>query len=462
MFKKQFLTIAMVTLGVTSFAQTVGVNTDGNPADPSALLDVRSTDKGMLIPRMDMTARDAIASPATGLLIYQTDNTAGFYYNSGTPGSPVWTMISSSANTTGTQNGVLVGQGVGNPSIFSAASTNANQVLATPTAGGAPVWVDPITTLTTSDATGTGAVVVTNGTGQMVGAGNATIDVQGTIGGVMYGQGTGVSATFSPASTAANQVLATPVAGGAPDWFNPNSLLTTSDINPGTSSSVVVSNGAGQVVGASPVTVDVQGTQGGVMYGTGAGTAATFTPAGTTGQYLKSNGTAAPAFAQPVSYFNVPTPNGGSAVLNNYFTMSGGYITYSTSGSPYSNTISTQLVMSTSFYQATSNVNLHRCVGSLSMSALGAGTFNVVVVKYNILSNTCGATSANFNEIATILGSCAINFGASDISGKWFIDFPVPVAIVPGDILILMVQNATGTTRTWYATGNATFSTNVQ
>ena len=40
-------------------------------------------------PRMTQTQRDAIASPATGLLIYQTDNTPGFYYD-----GAAWTAIS--------------------------------------------------------------------------------------------------------------------------------------------------------------------------------------------------------------------------------------------------------------------------------------------------------------------------------------------------------------------------------
>ena len=39
--------------------------------------------KGMLIPRMTSTQRDAITSPATGLLVYQTDNTPGFYHYNG-------------------------------------------------------------------------------------------------------------------------------------------------------------------------------------------------------------------------------------------------------------------------------------------------------------------------------------------------------------------------------------------
>ena len=46
----------------------------------SSLLEVNSTTKGVLFPRMTLSQRNAIVSPATGLLIYQTDNTPGYYY----------------------------------------------------------------------------------------------------------------------------------------------------------------------------------------------------------------------------------------------------------------------------------------------------------------------------------------------------------------------------------------------
>lgn len=49
----------------------------------SSLLEVRSTTKGVLFPRMTAAQRGAIASPTTGLLVYQTDGTTGFYYYSG-------------------------------------------------------------------------------------------------------------------------------------------------------------------------------------------------------------------------------------------------------------------------------------------------------------------------------------------------------------------------------------------
>ena len=67
----------------------ISISSSATP-DASAILDVQSTTQGLLIPTMTKTQRDAISSPATGLMIYQTDNTAGFYHNAGTPASPSW------------------------------------------------------------------------------------------------------------------------------------------------------------------------------------------------------------------------------------------------------------------------------------------------------------------------------------------------------------------------------------
>jgi Collagen triple helix repeat (20 copies) len=77
---------------------SVAVNTDGSNADASALLDVKSTTQGVLVPRMSAQQRGLIGSPATGLLVYQTDAPAGFYFYNGT----AWTSLSS-AGATGPQ-----------------------------------------------------------------------------------------------------------------------------------------------------------------------------------------------------------------------------------------------------------------------------------------------------------------------------------------------------------------------
>lgn len=66
---------------LTGYAQSVAINTDGSTANSSALLDIKSATKGLLIPRLTKAEKYAVTSPATGLLIYQTGpDSTGFYY----------------------------------------------------------------------------------------------------------------------------------------------------------------------------------------------------------------------------------------------------------------------------------------------------------------------------------------------------------------------------------------------
>src|SRR5258708_7832684 len=76
-----------------AFAQGVGINSSAAPADTSALLDLSSTSKGFLPPRMTAAQRTAIALPAQGLLVYQTDGAAGVWINAGTPVAPSWKQL---------------------------------------------------------------------------------------------------------------------------------------------------------------------------------------------------------------------------------------------------------------------------------------------------------------------------------------------------------------------------------
>ena len=78
---KQILTLIFVIQFVTNiYSQSVSINTDGSAAHASAMLDIKSTNKGILIPRMTQAQRVAIVSPGNGLMVYQTDGTIGFYY----------------------------------------------------------------------------------------------------------------------------------------------------------------------------------------------------------------------------------------------------------------------------------------------------------------------------------------------------------------------------------------------
>jgi uncharacterized protein (TIGR02145 family) len=81
--KKLFILFAIINTFAT-MAQSVGINADGSTANTSAMLDVKSTTKGLLPPRMTTTQRDAIASPAAGLIVYCTTcgaNGEMQYYN---------------------------------------------------------------------------------------------------------------------------------------------------------------------------------------------------------------------------------------------------------------------------------------------------------------------------------------------------------------------------------------------
>ncbi|MBN2662433.1 MAG: hypothetical protein JXR68_02185 [Bacteroidales bacterium] len=85
-----FIIFATIFFSIDSFSQGISVNTDGADADASAMFDIQSTAGGLLIPRMTAAQKVAIASPATGLLVYQTDDVTGFYFYNGAE----WTKLS--------------------------------------------------------------------------------------------------------------------------------------------------------------------------------------------------------------------------------------------------------------------------------------------------------------------------------------------------------------------------------
>ncbi|MBK9982047.1 MAG: hypothetical protein IPP15_06400 [Saprospiraceae bacterium] len=77
--------LSLLCISITIASAQVSITTTGTPPDPSSMLDIKNSTKGVLIPRMTFTQRNLISLPANALLIYQTDNNPGFYYNQGTP-----------------------------------------------------------------------------------------------------------------------------------------------------------------------------------------------------------------------------------------------------------------------------------------------------------------------------------------------------------------------------------------
>jgi hypothetical protein len=113
-FSFTLIAICFLSLAFVSKAQQVIVSDDAAYTTPAsgAMLDVYSTSKGFMPPRVALTGRtDAgtITSPSTGLMVYNTatagiapnDVIPGYYFNSGTSGSPSWTRVMNTDLTNG-------------------------------------------------------------------------------------------------------------------------------------------------------------------------------------------------------------------------------------------------------------------------------------------------------------------------------------------------------------------------
>jgi len=116
---KQFLLFAFCLLSIWSVSAQVGINT--TTPGSGAMLDVTSTDKGILIPRVALSAANSSSpitpAPTTSLLIYNTATAGiglnavspGFYYWSGTQWIPLlgndWKVFGNSGTNPGTDPG---------------------------------------------------------------------------------------------------------------------------------------------------------------------------------------------------------------------------------------------------------------------------------------------------------------------------------------------------------------------
>ncbi|MBI4646398.1 MAG: hypothetical protein HY738_07350, partial [Bacteroidia bacterium] len=96
-----FILFAKITTNSQNIAIT---DDDGYQAHSSAMLDVKSTNKGVLLPRLTTAQRNAVINPATGLLVFDTDQKVYYFYN-GTD----WVDVSSgSTENYWTKNGINI------------------------------------------------------------------------------------------------------------------------------------------------------------------------------------------------------------------------------------------------------------------------------------------------------------------------------------------------------------------
>lgn len=90
MHKTTFILLVLL-IGTLNCYSQVGIGTT-NP-DNSSILDIESTNKGILIPRLTTAEINAILNPANGLMVYNTD-LSEFQFNGGTLATPDWNKIS--------------------------------------------------------------------------------------------------------------------------------------------------------------------------------------------------------------------------------------------------------------------------------------------------------------------------------------------------------------------------------
>ena len=89
---KTILILTLILLSAFTASAQLGINSDNSPPDGSAMLDVKSTSKGLLPPRVALTAINSaspVTAPAAGLLVYNTA-VAGTAPNNVLPGYYSW------------------------------------------------------------------------------------------------------------------------------------------------------------------------------------------------------------------------------------------------------------------------------------------------------------------------------------------------------------------------------------
>lgn len=394
------------------------VTIGGSTPDASASLDIQSTTRGALVPRMTTTQKNAISTPATGLLVYDTTLNNYSYYN-GTS----WTPVGAVTSVTGTANQIT------------ASPTTGAVVLSIPSTFIAPGTIQG-TSLTLTGLTANSFLY--SGTGGLL-----TTTAAPTNGQLLIGS-TGVAPVAASLTGTTDEIIVTPGAGSI-TLSTPQAIAITSSptfasltltspltvanggtgLNSLTAHAVLLGEGTGNVAFAGP------GTTNFALVSTGATTDPTFqaivnsviagtgiSVSGATGNVTISN-TGVTSLTGTANQINVSAATGSVTLSTpqNIATTSspsfqqltlgstslGGLVLNDTEGSPKTVTITAPTTITANYSlkmpvaQATASGQALTNDGSGNLSWSAAGTGSVTQNTY-----TVGTASGTYTGSLTV------------------------------------------------------------
>jgi fibronectin-binding autotransporter adhesin len=380
-----------------------GVGINQTSVNASAILDIASTTKGILVPRMTSTQRTAISSPADGLLVYDTTQENFYYWNAT---STAWVAFGSGAG--GTPGGSSGQVQYNNSGSFGGFTVGSDGSLDTST--GAFI-LEKIQGTTVSGTTGTVDVVFSN---------NPTLSGTLTAGSIAA-SGTISGSNLSGTNTGDQTITLTgDVTGSGTGSFA--TTLATVNSNVGTFNSVTV-NGKGLVTAATNVsastTLDTIGsTQGDILY-RDSGSWSVLAP-GSSGQVLTTGGASANPSWTTSTVGTVTSVGTGSGLTGGPITTTG-TISVSTNGitgslfrqSAADTIVGNPTGSSANVTDITLGATLSFVGGALETNALTGD----VTSSTNSFSTTISAGAVSASKLAS--GAAASNVGSlgGDLSG---------------------------------------------
>jgi len=377
-----FLSLLMTFGGLNTFGQGVGISESSITPHASSILELRSDERGFLVPRMDTDERDDISDPANGLVIYNTDvNKLNIYDES----ISSWRIIFSGNvginNIFGTDDRIVIDD-----------SDPANPIIDIDLNYAGQTSINTLGTITTGVWNGSTIAVPFGGTGL----------TSITENNLIYGNGTGSVNLLAPSGTTGALLMNT--AAGAPSWQTLNDLPSSSGI-------LQVQNGG---TGVSSL------TQHGVVIGQGTG-GVTTTSAGTAGQVLQSRGgTEDPSYSTAI----YPTTTSVNELLysssdNNITglaTANGGILNTSATGVP-SITATPVLGLAGTRGTITLAGNTSGAVTIQPQAVAGTYNFNLPIAAGSagqpLLSGGGGASPMTFGTLGVPAGGTGLTSGVS-------------------------------------------------